>query len=290
MIKIKPKRIRILLNNVCNAKCFYCHNEGQKPALTKNKINPEFVGRLLDNVFTSEVVISGGEPTLHPRIVEISKEIKKRGIKLTLNTNGSMGQRLESLYDIVDGIKFSIDAVNKSAYEKIKKIPYEVVLQNLLAAKKKNIDIKINAPFTSMKNAVDLIKFSEDNKIGVKFIEVLKSDFSEPPLKIDNLKKVLQKRGYKIQKFGQRNIARKRNGNIILMQCYCRGAVQTDNAASAIKICRNYTDLFITPQAEIKPCIYEKYSISIYEPIMRNNPKLINEKFKEFDNRFGKGI
>lgn len=74
------------------------------------------------------------------------------------------------------------------------------------------------------------------------------------------------------------------------MQCYCRSAVQTDNATSAIKLCRNYTDLFITPQAEIKPCIYKKFSISIYESVMRNDFNLINEKFKEFDCRFGKGL
>jgi MoaA/NifB/PqqE/SkfB family radical SAM enzyme len=76
-------------------------------------MNEDFVGKLLDIVPTEEVILSGGEPTLNPHIVEIAKAVKERGIYLSITTNGTLTDRLYKLFPYLDEIKFNVDSLSK---------------------------------------------------------------------------------------------------------------------------------------------------------------------------------
>lgn len=289
MIQIKPKRIRLLMSYGCNAKCFYCHNEGQSTP-SRTRINPEFVGKLLDAVPTEEVILSGGEPTLHPRVADIAREVKHRDIHLSMNTNGSLTDRLRALHGLVDEMKFNIDSIDPHVYEEIKQLPYQRLLQNVMEAKQNGVYTKINTPFTSLENALGLIDFSSENGIEIKFIELLMPGFSRPQPEITKLEDVLRGRGYEIRQNGLKRIAQRGDSIITMMRCYCRDAVLADDVEDARLLCREYTDLYITPEGGAKTCIYSLSSIPIYEPVMAGDHKLLQGRFDEFDRKFGIGM
>jgi pyruvate formate lyase activating enzyme len=85
----------------CNFECPYCHN----PQLTGDPaLHAERVP--LDEVFAflaerrgrlDGVVVSGGEPTLHPDLPELCRRIKRLGFPVKLDTNGSRPAMLARL-------------------------------------------------------------------------------------------------------------------------------------------------------------------------------------------------
>ena len=85
----------------CNFDCPYCHN----PQLTGDPIRrpdvfaAEDVFVFLDQRrgFLDGVVISGGEPTLHPDLPDFCARVKRLGYSVKLDTNGSRPQMLARL-------------------------------------------------------------------------------------------------------------------------------------------------------------------------------------------------
>jgi len=85
----------------CNFDCPYCHN----PQLTGDPIRrpdvfaAEDVFVFLDQRrgFLDGVVISGGEPTLHPDLPDFCARVKRLGYSVKLDTNGSRPQMLTRL-------------------------------------------------------------------------------------------------------------------------------------------------------------------------------------------------
>jgi uncharacterized radical SAM superfamily Fe-S cluster-containing enzyme len=82
----------IEINETCNLTCPTCF-AGSSPALT-GQLPFETVLRMLDTLVLSEgepdlLQVSGGEPTLHPRLLDILKAAKARKVRhVMLNTNG----------------------------------------------------------------------------------------------------------------------------------------------------------------------------------------------------------
>jgi pyruvate formate lyase activating enzyme len=104
----------VLFLTGCNLDCPYCHN----PALAKGEVpDPEApgTGEILDFLerrrdFLEGVVISGGEPTLQPGLVELCADIRRLGYPIKLDTNGSRPGTLERLIEakLVDYIAMDV--------------------------------------------------------------------------------------------------------------------------------------------------------------------------------------
>ena len=84
----------------CNFRCPYCHN--------KNVVlNPDSFDEVpLEHIesyisenkdFLDGIVVSGGEPTMHEDLPDLLKKIKRTGLKVKLDTNGTNPDMLESL-------------------------------------------------------------------------------------------------------------------------------------------------------------------------------------------------
>ena len=68
------------------------------------------------------VVISGGEPTLHSDLPDFIKKIKRFGLQVKLDTNGTNPGMLQSLIDekLIDFVAMDIKApLNQSAYQQV---------------------------------------------------------------------------------------------------------------------------------------------------------------------------
>lgn len=81
----------------CNMRCLYCYNP--EIVLGKGKIDFEYILTFLKTRkgLLDGVVLSGGECTLHKKIIDFVKEIKKMGFAVKIDTNGSNPKILKSL-------------------------------------------------------------------------------------------------------------------------------------------------------------------------------------------------
>ena len=104
----------------CNMRCFYCHNN---PILCPTSNQLEFTP-ILDELreqtgFLDAVVITGGEPTLHPHLTQIIAQIKALGFLIKLDTNGTNPQLLRDLTEnghvdyVAMDIKAPLDRYNE---------------------------------------------------------------------------------------------------------------------------------------------------------------------------------
>ena len=108
-----PKKVScVLFFSGCNFHCPYCHN----PELAKGQaVEPWSEQAAYDFLekrkgFLSGVVISGGEPSLHPDVIRVCRTIRQMGYPIKLDTNGSCSKVLEELIaeELVDYIAMDI--------------------------------------------------------------------------------------------------------------------------------------------------------------------------------------
>ena len=83
----------------CNFRCTYCHNTPMLDAPAKDCIPEEEVLSYLEKRkgLLDSVCITGGEPTLAGDLAFYLKEIKKLGLSIKLDTNGSRPEVLQEL-------------------------------------------------------------------------------------------------------------------------------------------------------------------------------------------------
>lgn len=105
----------IIFTQGCNFNCVYCHNkELIRPKEHNNIITPEqilaFLKERKDKL--DAVVITGGEPTLQPDLIDFMKKIKKLGLLIKLDTNGYKPEVIQKAIEakVVDYIAMDVKA------------------------------------------------------------------------------------------------------------------------------------------------------------------------------------
>ena len=99
----------------CNLRCGYCHNRWM---LDENQVQEALsVQDLVSWLETRRglldgVCVSGGEPTIHPEIVDLLRTIKDLGFVTKIDTNGTLPDRLGRLLETgcVDYVAMDIKA------------------------------------------------------------------------------------------------------------------------------------------------------------------------------------
>lgn len=84
----------------CNLRCPYCHNAGLiEPPYSADLISWEEAFQHLEKRrhLLGGVCLTGGEPLLHPQLPEIIDAIHALGLKVKLDTNGTLPQRLKEI-------------------------------------------------------------------------------------------------------------------------------------------------------------------------------------------------
>jgi len=195
----------IEVTNFCDLKCPTCYaSSGVGDFLTMGKIE-----KMMDFLIDSEegegeiLQISGGEPTTHPKILDILRLAKSKPFKcVMLNTNGLRIAEDENFAKELSEFrgKFEIylqfDGFKKSTYENLRG-------RDLLATKKKAIQnlVKYKVPVTlvaTIKKGInddeigEIVKFGLDTKCirGVNFQPIAYfgrlSDTTDPVTRIIN--------------------------------------------------------------------------------------------------------
>lgn len=113
----------LLLKSSCNCRCSMCDIWLDK---TGREMPLSLIETMLDQMHalqTREIVLSGGEPLMHSEAEKICREIKSRGLRLTLLTTGLLLKRHSSwISRLVDRIYVSLDGP-EAVHNRIRNIP-----------------------------------------------------------------------------------------------------------------------------------------------------------------------
>jgi radical SAM protein with 4Fe4S-binding SPASM domain len=122
-----PNKVTILLTHRCNQSCEFCFDASQViGAVPKHDIAMETVDALLDVIRASaipgfNVTLSGGEPTLHPRLLDILEHVSAAGCSSTILTNGQRLADARFMDDVLrydlHNLQFSIEGATAEVHD-----------------------------------------------------------------------------------------------------------------------------------------------------------------------------
>lgn len=97
----------------CNMRCPFCHNSYLVTDIkNENAMSTEEVLRFIESRqrILDGVAITGGEPLLYEDVIPFIREIKKMGLSVKLDTNGTFPERLKAVIDegLVDYVAMDV--------------------------------------------------------------------------------------------------------------------------------------------------------------------------------------
>ena len=271
----KINYLRLAVTDRCNLRCFYCMPpEGLNWLSRKELMTYEEMLRscsLLVKMGIEKIRITGGEPFVRRDIMPFLTALSKlTGLKeITLTTNGVLTAPLvPELKKIgIKSVNLSLDTLDAGRFFTITlRDEFSKVMDTLHELLKYDIEVKINAVVMDGKNTRDILPLAELTKelpVSVRFIEEmpfngdghiysgLKWDhiriLDELKGHFPNLQKItdpLYSTSYNYQVPGHR-------GSIGIIAAYSR------------TFCGTCNRIRITPQGELKTCLYDDGVLNI---------------------------
>ena len=135
----------VVFTKGCNFRCDYCHNPSLVlPSLTDHlpdlseTVILDYLRRRRE--WIEGVVVTGGEPTLHPGLTGFLERVKGLGYRIKLDTNGTNTELLSALIDmgLVDCVAMDIKTIpDREHYAKI----YPAVTDRQMDNVQRSIDL-----------------------------------------------------------------------------------------------------------------------------------------------------
>jgi len=285
-IKIKFKyfitaknEIRISLTNVCNFKCFFCHNEGldaESPAtLSNNKLEKILDQAALNNC--SSITFTGGEPVINKDALSFAIDFcNKLTVKpdLIIVTNGSLldTELLETIRAYRGSIRvnLSFHSFKEGIFNKITQTEgnFEKTLKGMELLRQSEIDFRLNCVVLKGVNDSEndfqkIIADSLKKKIKrVTFLELLVTEQNKELQKYfisyNNIKTRLNKVS---QNIGKLILEFENNKKIRYMLTIAGQSISLEifklTCRSGCQNCINIRNRTIGPDGEYYPCFIQ---------------------------------
>lgn len=299
----KINYLRLAVTDRCNLRCFYCMPEDGLNWLSRKELMSydEMLQScaLLVKMGIQKIRITGGEPFVRKDIMQLLTAISKLdGLQeLSLTTNGVLtAPYIPELKKIgVRSVNLSLDTLDANRFFTItRRDEFANVMAALDALLKHNIEVKINAVVMDGKNTQDiipLVAMTRDLPVSVRFIEEmpfngdghlytgLQWDYvrilDEIKTKYPEIKKIddpAYSTSYNYQIPGHK-------GTVGIIAAYSR------------TFCGTCNRIRITPQGELKTCLYDDGGLNIKD-LMRastNEGELKTALLNAFGNRAADG-
>lgn len=181
-----PLKLRFLLTSDCTARCSYCHNEGQAKGTTFLPLAD--ISHVLDTLAAGhqrvdEIILSGGEPTLHPQLADIAQRCQASGALVSINTHGAHPGLLERALPWVDELKIHIDSFNPQRQKRSMGLSIAKVLQSIERSRQHpGLRTVVNHPLQSLPEAAEVLATTRHLGVECKFIELLDAVQASPAL------------------------------------------------------------------------------------------------------------
>ncbi len=121
----------------CNLDCFYCYNDRDKPGQLLSLPQYRVLLQDLAEMQTLYLMLTGGEPMLHPHFFEIGSMARELGFVTRVRTNGhSLGRRnAQRLYREVDPyvVELSLHGASAETHDRQTRVPgsFARLVQNI---------------------------------------------------------------------------------------------------------------------------------------------------------------
>ncbi|MCK5149796.1 radical SAM protein [Candidatus Pacearchaeota archaeon] len=286
------RELRLIVTQGCNYDCTFCHKEGLQTKQKDNFDESDYgylfsIGKKRLNLDTT--TLSGGEPLFRKDIVEIAKKLSQKGAKIVLTTNGFLLKERIEIGNYLKRINISLHVLDKIKYENLvrRTNTYEKVKNNLFLFKEKfpNVEIRLNATLieginTSKAKIREYIELANKLNASIKFLELYPKE-AEGFFSLEKLEKILLDLGFKkVSSDNRKKVLKNDKTKIILGKIFCAFAEGSNDPSAE---CKQYNDLFITPEGKIKPCRSILREIDILEDVKgRNEEALINKIILSF--------
>ncbi len=138
--------LRLSITDTCFGKCSFCHREGQGGHCINNYMSLEMVRNeiipAINRMGIPKVIITGGEPTVHPQLVEIARILRNAcpQTHIGITTNGFDTSKLFELAKYVDKLTMSISSYDPNIYMR-----YTGIDPHMLLDTARKIDVKEKA-------------------------------------------------------------------------------------------------------------------------------------------------
>jgi MoaA/NifB/PqqE/SkfB family radical SAM enzyme len=169
IVKSNIRHFNLELTKKCNQKCFYCFNDSgyakSKDELSlaewKNSISE------IHNLGYKSVHITGGEPFLHPNIVEILSHSIELGLETTILSNGfkisSLVDKHPSLFTKLKLAQISLDSMDAEMHNSRRgfRNAFKDAMDAINALKKVNVPIEISTTVSeqNLLHLTDIAKY-----------------------------------------------------------------------------------------------------------------------------------
>ena len=169
----------LYLTERCNSRCVSCDywRHGRRD------IGLDTVQRLLPGLVemgTQTVLVSGGEPLLHPHWADIAAQLRAHGLKLWLLTAGlALAKHAEEVARLFEQVTVSLDGSTATSYAAIRGLDaFEVVCAGIRAAVREGLSVglRVTVQRGNVGELGDLVKLA--HKLGVQSISFLAADVS----------------------------------------------------------------------------------------------------------------
>lgn len=270
--------MRISITDRCNLRCTYCMPHGiewipMEEILTFEEIR--LVCEEAAKLGVRKIKLTGGEPLVRkgcPKLVEMIKNVQ--GIEqVTLTTNGvALSKYVGELKEAgIDGINVSLDTVNRKEFQKIAGLDcLEAVIAGIGDSYAAGIPTKINTvlqPGLNENAWKDMVRFSKERRIDVRFIEMMPIGNGAEIASISNeeVKTELKKT------YGMLESDSSVHGNGPAVYYHIPGFVGSVGFISAIhgKFCGGCNRIRMTATGEVKPCLCYGDSVTVKEALRR---------------------
>lgn len=122
---VRPHRFaRLHLTNRCQLECIHCYTNSGPNVDSAGELSPERWVSLVDAFADNggeKILFTGGEALVYRGAIDIMRRAKKRGLEVTLFSNGILIKRhLQDLKDVVDIVQISLDGPGPESHDRVR--------------------------------------------------------------------------------------------------------------------------------------------------------------------------
>ncbi len=187
----KLDEVKIKIVDTCNLRCVKCNHWTPERRGTPDQMTPlnreewQSLAEQIAALGPRKVKFSGGEPTLHPALAELTRFFSDRGVTCSVTTNGTLLDKGLGRSLVEAGMahfRVSVDGPDAASHDRIVGVPgaFERVKSGLaaVAAAAKDKGIRVKRTFNTLVTRTNLERLAEmvdlAGELGLKGVTLLR--------------------------------------------------------------------------------------------------------------------